>query len=137
MYKNIMVPVDLEHLDQVRKAIAVGVDLAKHYGAGITLVSVTTSAPSAVAHNPEEFQSKLEEFASGLSGEHGTEIASKAVLSHDPTIDIDDTLQNAASQLNADLVVMASHVPGFMDYVFASRAGYLASHADMSVLVVR
>ncbi|MGI9405556.1 MAG: universal stress protein [Hyphomicrobiaceae bacterium] len=137
MYKNILVPVDLEHQEQVSKAMAVGTDLAKHYGASITIVSVTTAAPSAVAHNPEEFQSKLEQFASERSKEFGIEIASKIMLSHDPTVDIDDTIQKAASELNTDLVVMGSHVPGFMEYVFASRAGYLASHADMSVLVVR
>jgi hypothetical protein len=32
---------------------------------------------------------------------------------------------------------MASHVPGFKDCVFSSNAGHLASHAPMSVYVVR
>ena len=40
-------------------------------------------------------------------------------------------------RLRIDLIVMASHVPGVAEYVFASNAGYLASHADLSVLVVR
>ena len=35
------------------------------------------------------------------------------------------------------LIIMASHVPGFRDYVFASNSGYLASHTDLSIFVVR
>ena len=58
-------------------------------------------------------------------------------ISHDMAIDLDDVLMRTANEVGADLVVMASHVPGLAEYVFASRAGYLASHAKMSVLVVR
>ncbi len=137
MYKNIIVPVDLEHKEQVGKAIAVGGDLAKHYGAGLTFVSVTMSGPSAVAHNPEEFAEKLDQFASEQSKQIGHPVSTKVVLSHDPSIDIDNVLQDAISELSADLVVMASHVPGLKEYVLASRAGYLASHSDISVMVVR
>ncbi|MEM9356472.1 MAG: universal stress protein [Pseudomonadota bacterium] len=137
MYKNLLVPVDLEHSDQCEKAITVGVDLAKHYDAGITIVSVAMSGPSAVARNPEEFEEKLRAFASEKSAKYDKPIASKVMISHDPTIDIDDTLRKAATEIDADLVVMASHVPGFAEYVLASRAGYLASHSDISVMVVR
>lgn len=137
MYKNLLVPVDLEHPDQVSKALAVGADLAKHYGATLTAVSVTMSGPSAVARNPEEFGEKLTAYASAKASELGVSIATKVMVSHDITIDIDDMLQEAATELNIDLVVMASHVPGFKEYVFASRAGYLASHTDTSVLIVR
>ncbi|MEM7747003.1 MAG: universal stress protein [Pseudomonadota bacterium] len=137
MYKNLLVPVDLEHPDQSDKAISVGVDLAKHYDADITLVSVAMSGPSAVARNPEQFGEKLSNFASAKSAEFDKPIASKVMISHDPTIDIDETLRNAATEIDADLVVMASHIPGFKEYVLASRAGYLASHAETSVMIVR
>jgi hypothetical protein len=32
---------------------------------------------------------------------------------------------------------MASHVPGLPEHIFASNAGAVASHAGMSVFVVR
>ena len=137
MYKNLMVPVDLEHKEQITKALSVGVDLAKHYDANITVVSVTMSGPSAVARNPEEFAAKLDQFASEKSEELKKAIGTKVMPSHDPTIDIDDVLHKASSEPSADLVVMASHVPGMKEHVFASRAGYLASHSDLSVMVVR
>ena len=137
MYKNILVPVDLEHKEQVDKALSTAADLAKLYSAGLTVVGVTMSGPSAVARNPEEFEEKLAQYASGKSKELGTSISSKVMLSHDPTIDIDNVLQTAIAETNADLVVMASHVPGLTEYILASRAGYLASHAEISVMVVR
>ena len=137
MYKNILVPVDLEHKEQVEKALTTAVDLAKLYDGSLTVVGVTMSGPSAVARNPEESETKLAEYASDKAKQSGTSISSKVMLSHDPTIDIDNILQKAISELNSDLVVMASHVPGLKEYVLASRAGYLASHAEISVMVVR
>jgi nucleotide-binding universal stress UspA family protein len=137
MYKSIMVPVDLAHQQSLVKALAVGADLAKHYDARITAVSVTSSAPTSLAHNPSEFAQILEKFASEQSQAHGVQFAAKAVTSPDPTVDVDDALKKAASELNCDLVIMASHVPGFSEHIFASRAGYLASHSEISVLVVR
>lgn len=89
-----------------------------------------------MADNPSEYAQKLEVFAAEQTSLHGVEFKAKAMESHDPAVDLDDTLQKAGSEIGADLVVMASHVPGFIDYVFASRAGYLASHSDLSVFVV-
>ena len=136
-YKNIMVPVDLEHVETLEKALTIAADLAKHYGAAATAVSVTSAAPGSVAHNPTEFAEKLAKFAENQSTARGVSFASKAVVSNDPTIDLDDALEKAAGELNADLIVMASHVPGFWEHIFASRGGYLASHSHISVLVVR
>ena len=137
MYKTIMLPIDLEHPDQLKKALSVGADLAKHYHADLFAVGVTISAPSAVAHNPSEYAEKLEAFAAEQTSLHGVQFKAKAMVSHDPAVDIDATLEKAGSDIGADLVVMASHVPGFVDYIFASRAGYLASHSDLSIFVVR
>lgn len=132
-----MLPIDLERVDQLKKAVSVGADLAKHYHAELFAVGVTISGPSAVAHNPSEYTEKLEAFAAEQTSLHGVQFKAKAMVSHDPAVDIDATLEKAGSDIGADLVVMASHVPGFVDYIFASRAGYLASHSDLSVFVVR
>ena len=137
MYKTIMVPVDLEHPDQLKKALATGADLAKHYDAELYAVGVTSSAPGALAHNPSEYAERLEAFADQQTSLHGVRLQAKAMVSNDPAVDLDDTLKKAGSEIGADLVVMASHVPGFLDYIFAPRAGYLASHSDLSVFVVR
>ena len=137
MYRRIVVPVDIGHADKLEKALATSADLAKHYGAELHYVGVTAPPPSAIAHNPAEFAEKLQAFAAEQSAKRGVDIKADAVTSHDPVRDLDDALRQKIEELDADLVVMASHVPGFAEYIFASNAGYLASHASISVLVVR
>ncbi|MCB1753981.1 MAG: universal stress protein [Gammaproteobacteria bacterium] len=137
MYKKIVVPVDLTHPELLDKAIATAADLAKHYGASLTLIAVTSTIPGAVAHNPREFSEKLTQYATRKSNDHGLNINSTVAIANDPAVDLDKTLDKAFHEANADLVVMASHVPGFRDYVFASNAGFLASHSDLTVMVVR
>lgn len=137
MYTNIMVPVDLAHTDQLDKALSVAADMAKSYGAKAHMVGVTMSAPSSVAHTPEEFAQKLSAFAEEKSGALGVSFTPHAEISHDLTIDLEEVLQRAADSVGADLIVMASHVPGMAEYVWSSNAGYLASHSSLSVFVVR
>ncbi len=137
MFKTIMVPVDLAHLDKLAKALGVASDLAKHYGAVVHYVGVTGTAPGSAAHSPEEFTEKLETLAASRARADSADIRARTIVSHDPAVELEGSLRQAAEALNADLVVMASHVPGFSEYVFSSHAGYLASHASTSVFVVR
>lgn len=137
MYKTIFVPVDLFHVGTLDKALATAADLAKQYGATAVYVGVTSTAPSEVAHNPEEFQTKLDALAAEQSAKHGIDTKGKAVISHDPTIDLDRTLVKAVNDVGADLVVMASHVPGLTEHLVSSNAGWLAAHLPISVFVVR
>lgn len=137
MYKHIMVPVDLRAADKLNKALRTAADLARHYGATVHYVGVTGAAPSEVAPNPAGFAERLREFAAQQSAEHGIQAQSKPMLSHDQTIDLDSTLSKAGEEIGADLIVMGSHVPGMLEHVFSSNAGYLASHSSLSVFVVR
>jgi nucleotide-binding universal stress UspA family protein len=137
MYKKIMVPVDLAHIDRLEKTITTATDLAKHYGIPICFVGVTAETPTEVAHTPKEFGEKLEAFGARQSEKHGLEIDTAAYPSHDPAVDLDRALIAAAKESGADLIVMASHVPGLQDHIFASNAGAVASHAAVSVFVIR
>jgi nucleotide-binding universal stress UspA family protein len=132
-----MTPVDLAHADRLDKALSVAADLSRHWGAPVTYVGVTAATPSAIAHTPAEYAKKLEAFVQGEVEKHGHEATARAMVSHDPTTDLDDTLLKAVGETGADLVVMASHIPGVMDYVWPSNGGKLAEHSDASVLVVR
>ncbi len=137
MYSRIVVPVDLAHSDHLAKALDTATDLARHYGATLTYVSVTAETPTSVAHNPKEFGEKLAEFARRRSEADGVKIDTKAYTATDPTIDIDSRLLRAAEEANADLVVIASHKPGLADYFWGSHGGHLAARATISVFVVR
>ncbi|MCA1297842.1 universal stress protein [Stappia indica] len=137
VFKTILIPVDLAHVDGMQRPLKVGADLARLYGASLTLVGVTAGTPSPLAHSPEEYREKLEAFSGEQSITFGLPIKAKAMLAHDPAVDLDDRIRAAAEEIGADLIVMASHVPGFAEHLFASRAGYLAAHSSLSVFVVR
>lgn len=137
MFKKIMIPVDLKHTAQLDKALHVAASLARNEGAELHAVGVTLSGPTEIARTPGEFAEKLEDYAHSQADALGVPIQPHARISHDMTVDLDDVLMRTADDIDADLVVMASHVPGLAEYVFASNAGHLASHASISVLVVR
>ncbi len=138
MYQRIMIPVDLAHAERLEKALKTGADLAKLYDIPICYIGVSSNAPSEVAHNPSEYIAKLQQFGKAQADKYGlNKVSSAAYFSHDPAIDLDETLLRAAQEHAADLVVMASHVPGLAEHLFASNAGAFACNAKASVLVVR
>ncbi len=137
MYRKILVPVDLTHVDRLTRALAAAADLSKHYGAPVHYVAVTAQTPTPVAHNPKEFAGKLAAFGRAQAEAHGIETTTKSYPSHDPAIDINKTLLDAIAEAGADLVVMASHVPNAADYLWPSHGGSVASHSDASVFLVR
>lgn len=137
MFRNIMVPVDLAHEKTLAHALGVAADLARHWGARVTYVGVTSPVPGVLAHTPEEFGEKLAAFAAVQGQTQGIETASHPAIAHDPTTEVDDALMRAIDATGADLVVMQSHIPGLMDYVWPSNGGKLAGHAKASVMVVR
>ncbi|MDQ0326046.1 nucleotide-binding universal stress UspA family protein [Rhodopseudomonas julia] len=137
MFRTILVPADLAHADKLERALEAAASLAKQHGSRLILVGVSAALPSSLSHNPAEFAERLNEFAARQSDKHGVTFEAKAVTSHDPTRDLDQTLSEQVHETGADLVVMSSHVPGFAEHVFSSRAGYLATHSEVSVFVVR
>ena len=137
MFKNIAVPFDLANAEKQEKAINAAADLAKHYGSVLTLVGVTSNTPSDVAHSPEEYQEKLTAFAAEQSRIYGVSFNACSAVSVDIAIDLEKKLNQAIHEIGADLIVMASHVPGFRDYLFRSHSGDLATHTDLSVMIIR
>ena len=137
MFKRIMAPVDLAHKERLGRALDCAADLAKHYGVPITYVGVTSTAPSPLGHNPEEYAEKLEAFTAGEIRKHGVDATAHMAIAHDPPTEVDDALMQAIGETGADLVVMASHVPDVVDYIWPSNGGKLAEHANCSVMVVR
>lgn len=137
MLKSIMVPIELAHTSALETAVMTAGDLAKSNNASLTLVGVTGSAPNDAAKNPREFEEKLSAYASDVSSRLGVPVAAQILVDNDVSADLGDVLIRAAEDMEVDLIVMASHVPGFIEHIFSSNAGYVASHAKCSVYVVR
>lgn len=137
MFSTILVPVDLLHRDMLAKALDVAGDLAKRHGARIIVAGVGGELPNALGHNAAEFAQTLHRFAEGLRDKYAVAVEAEPIIRHDPEVEITAALMSAIARTGADLVVVASHVPGFLEHVFASHGGYLAQHAAVSVFVVR
>lgn len=139
MYHKILVPVDLSHLDKIAKALNTAIDMAKHYNAELHYVTVTNSTPGTAAHNPEELAEKLQQFAEEQGRAHGIHADSKVLESVDTAVELDDKLVKAIKDIDADLVVMASHPPGLGDklHLLRSNAAEVVKHTSISVFVVR
>jgi len=137
MFRKIIFPVDMTHIDQLSRALQTAIDLANHYKAEICFVGVTGSTPSAIARNPKEYEAKLNAFAQEQGAAHGLQTSTKALVSHDPSIDTDKTLLGAIDALGGDLVVMQTHAPSALDYIWAGHGDTIAAHSNASVFLVR
>lgn len=135
--QSIVLPIDLAHTGALTKAIDISADIAKSNGAKLTMVGVTSSAPTEASRNPKEFNIKLAAFAEEIAAQHDIKVETLSLVSVDVPVELGGALLKAAEDLSCDLIVMASHIPGIIEHVFASNAGYVASHAHCSVYVVR
>ncbi len=137
MFNQIMVPVDLEHLGGLAKSLAVAADLSNKYDAPVCYVGVSSGQPDPISKSPGGYSKKLADFAAGQEAKHGHKVSSQMFASHDLVTDVDDVLLKAVEEVGADLVVMASHIPTIVDYVWPSNGGKIAAHSNASVFVVR
>lgn len=139
MYRKIMVPVDLEHVDHMEKALHGAAELARSYSVPVCYVAVAGRTPNEVASTPEQFAEAMEEFARDQADAHGIDTASLTLSSVDVPAELDQKLLEAISTTGADLVVMASHMPGLPDrlHLIGSNAAWLIRHTDVSIFVVR
>ena len=136
MYAKILVPIEMSHKDSGAKAISIAKELVDE-GGDIILVNVVDEVPSYVkAELPMEFLKNSEAQAY----ENLNKIAKDQGI--DTPVEIGKG--NAATAILAlakshqiDLIVVASHRPGFTDYFLGSTAARIVRHAQCPVLVDR
>jgi nucleotide-binding universal stress UspA family protein len=134
MYKNILVPVALDHERDVSAALGVAGKLVAP-GGTVTALTVVEAMPAYVlAQMPEgQAERNLAVAAEQLEGLIGTgEVRAVAVAGH-PARSI---LDHAAAH-GVDCIVIASHRPGLQDYFLGSTAARVVRHAPCAVHVVR
>lgn len=136
MPRTIVVPVDLGQQEAGAKAMAE----ARQYDSQAKLILlyvapdpgyVAAEVPDGLLEsNRERAQEELRAFAdrAGVARDADLIIRTghpgREILSH-------------AEEANADLIVVASHDPGWSDFILGSVAAFVVSHAHCSVFVVR
>ena len=136
MYKTILVPIDMAHIEKGKSMI----DIAKAEGnkdTQIILLNVVEEIPAWVASQlpagilDKSQQSTLEELKA---------IADAANMNVDVEVRAGHpykTILEVADKTGAELIIVASHQPGLEDYFLGSTAAKIVRHAKCSVLVVR
>ncbi len=138
MYSRILVPVDLENIDQLGKALDLAGQTAKHHDAEVIYVDVVDAVPTTSdTGDVQRVADHLKIFAEEQAKRHGIKAVGEVTLRSDLRLNIASDIIKTANETDCDLIVIASHVPGLKEHIFSSNAGYVAAHASMSVYVVR
>lgn len=142
MYKDILLPVDLSQEGSWHKALEISIELCRAFGCRLHIVSVLPEykTPMVASYFPEDFEEKHREVVDQqmhqFVKEHVPEECKVQVIVAEGT-SVYKEIIHSAEQVDADLIVMGSHVPEFKDYLLGPNAERVVRHAKQSVMVVR
>lgn len=139
MYKDILLSVDLEDDNSWRKALPTAVEYAKAFGSRIHVISVVPEFGMVRQFFPDDYESQLKDSVKTKLHEFTAEripddVSVRHIIAHGT---IYREINKTAEQINADLIIMASHRPGVGDYLLGPNAARVVRHSKRSVLVVR
>jgi nucleotide-binding universal stress UspA family protein len=141
MAKTILVPLDTREESSWRRALPVALDLARHHGADLHLMTVIepveinlpgVPAPEEITRRRRDAAvAKLEQIAAAhLPPDFPHQRHARAGNIHREILSL-------AERIGADLIVMASHRPALSTYLLGTHAARVVRHATCSVYVVR
>lgn len=140
MFSNILLPIDLNHEQSWTKALPMAKGVLAP-GGRLHVLGIVHDFGSALvaAHFPADFEAKaLTHMKEALSGFTEANCGDVNVETHVGHGHVADRILNAASEVGADLIVMASHPPSDLrTLLVGSNADRVVHHAEVPVLVVR
>ncbi|KWV50091.1 MULTISPECIES: universal stress protein [Rhizobium] len=136
MYKRIIVPIEIGGLDRGEKALRKASTLLEK-GGEIILLNVVEDVPTYVAIDlpPELRQNAIDDAEQKLGMLIRTSgIPAMIEIGHGRPA---HSILAAAEAHDADLIIVASHIPDFSNYFIGATADRVVRHAKCSVLVDR
>jgi nucleotide-binding universal stress UspA family protein len=149
MSHNILVPVDLQHESSWRKALPVAAEQAKHAKAKLHIMTVVPDLVSGIdwryairgemhgseEYNRQEFLDQAKQRLRELLEMHVAKANwAEPIVRHGTVY---KEIVEAAQDIAADSIIMASHRPSLKDYLLGPNTARVARHADCSVTIVR
>ena len=143
MYKQILVPVDLNDPEMAKPAVATAVLMARQSEGSIRLINVIPLTPTMLAkYVPEDFEAQQRRSAeealaivaqeTGLGAGHVSAAVRQGGVFHE--------ILEEANATATDLIVVSSHRqqrPGGRSGFLGSNAGHVVRYARCSVILVR
>lgn len=139
MYRNILLPVDLDQPESWTGALFAASSLAKCFSAKLTLCTVVSSAeaiergewlPISIEELLFDARARLEGIATGAHPELDCDVEIAAGTIAGGVLEI-------AERIKADLILLVSHRPALRDHLIAANAIRIARRAPCSVLIAR
>jgi len=140
MFKNILIPIDVEDENSWHKALPAAVELAGQHGASLHILTVVPGFGMSLVGSffPEGYEQKatamvkerLESFVAG----HVGELKPSIEVAHGKPY---EQILTTAQRIGADLIVVAAHRPELSEYLLGPNAARVVRHAGCSVLVIR
>lgn len=149
MYKNVLVPIDIQHKSSWIRALPAAVHAAKGQGAKLHVLTVVPdlfagvdwryairgAQQGSIGYDVQELMEQAKNRLQELVADQLPKGVDAEVMVRRGTI-YEEILQ-AADEVGADLIVMASHRPSLKDYLLGPNAARVARHARCSVQIVR
>lgn len=141
MFDKVLLPIDINHPESWKTALPAAKQCAGAQGE-IHLLGIVHDLGSAMISSflPENFeQTAMENLKAGLIDLAGKQFpAASKVETHVGHGHVPETILRIAEQINADLIVMASHPPNdFQTLLVGSNADKVVRHSTIPVLTVR
>lgn len=141
MFARILFPVDLEEESSWQKAVPAVLALQQTFGSELHVLTITPEWPKGMYRLSLPPDAEVRFAASAAEGlnafirEHIPE--GIPVTKHVKVGRVYQMVLDTATDIGADLIVMASHRPEMGDYLIGANASRVVRHAEVSVLVVR
>lgn len=141
MYKEILLPVDLDQRSSWEHALPAALAMCKQGNANLHVLTVVPDVGMSIVSQylPEDHRDKvmanvMEQLKAFVKQNVPGDVAVQHVLGEGSVYDV---ILSIAKKVKADLIVMASESPERHHYLLGPNAARVVRHADCSVLVVR
>ncbi len=141
MTQHVLLPVDPDEKASWEKALPEAVAQAKQRGATLHVMTVVPTFGSSIvaSYFPKGFEAKAlaeaeRELKTLIQNEIPADLPHQLIVAHGR---IHQEIVETAKSVKADLIVMASHKPGWSDTFLAPNAAQVLQHTPISVLIVR
>lgn len=136
MFKKILLPVDVAHLDEGQKILDVAQSITSP-DAAIIMLYVMEDIPN---WTDLDLPANFKENSMQVAREALESIAEKS----DRAVQVEiraghaySTILKEAEAMNVDLIILSSHKPGLKEYFIGSNTSKVVNHANCSVVVLR
>ncbi|MDH3377846.1 MAG: universal stress protein [Gammaproteobacteria bacterium] len=141
MYKNILLPIDLDNASSWEHALPAAVELCHSSSANLHALTVVPDFGMSIVsayfpkdYKPEAMKGVMDHFRKFIEGHVPDDVNVRHIVGEGTVYDV---ILKMAEEVSADLIVMGSHRPEFKDYLLGPNASRVVRHATCSVLVVR